>query len=75
MAGISLYKNKSSRFKQNLMDDLQKYRNLKLAIKNLEDNKRKKINVKSKKKIRPQIQNQKKERIINKSSSLKEETN
>ena len=59
MAGIRLYKNKSSRFKQNLMDDLQKYRNLKLAIKNLEDNKRKKINVKSKKKIRQKIQNQK----------------
>jgi hypothetical protein len=47
MAGTSLYKNKSSINKQNLIDDLQKYGNLKLAIKNLEDNKRKKIKLKT----------------------------
>ena len=46
MTGIRLYKNKSSIYKQNLMDDLQKYGNLKLAIKNLKD----KQIVKSKKK-------------------------
>ena len=34
MAGIHLYKDKS-RYKQNLMDDLKKHGNLKLAIKNL----------------------------------------
>ena len=59
MADIRLYKNKSSIYKQNLIDDLQKYGNLKLAIKNLEDNKKKKINLKSKKKIQPQHQKQK----------------
>ena len=51
MTGIRLYKNKSSIYKQNLMDDLQKYGNLKLAVKNLEDKKKKKINLKSGKKI------------------------
>ncbi len=47
MSGIShhLYKDKR-RYKQNLIDDLQKYGNLKLAIKNLKDRKI----VKSKKK-------------------------
>jgi hypothetical protein len=43
-----LYKDKR-RYKQNLIDDLQKYGNLKLAIKNIED-KRKKINLKTHKK-------------------------
>ena len=51
MTSIRLYKNKSSIYKQNLMDDLQKYGNLKLAVKNLEDKKKKKINLKSGKKI------------------------
>ena len=50
MAGTRLYKNKSSTYKQNLISDLQKYGNLKLTIKNLEDNKIKKINLKPKKK-------------------------
>jgi DNA repair protein SbcC/Rad50 len=59
MTGTRLYKNKSSIYKQNLIDDLQKYGNLKRAIKNLEDNKRKKINLKPKKKIKPQRQKQK----------------
>jgi hypothetical protein len=59
MADTRLYKNKSSIYKQNLIDDLQKYGNLKLTIKNLEDNKRKKINLKPKKKIQPQSQKQK----------------
>jgi hypothetical protein len=59
MADTRLYKNKSSIYKQNLIDDLQKYGNLKLALKNLEDNKRKKINLKPKKKIQPQRQKQK----------------
>ena len=62
MTDTHLYKNKSSIYKQNLIDDLQKYGNLKLAIKNLQDNKRKKINLKSKKKIQHNIRN-KKERI------------
>ena len=63
MAGTSLYKNKSSTYKQNLIDDLQKYGNLKLAIKNLEGKKKKKINLKpKKKKIQSQRQNQKRER-------------
>jgi hypothetical protein len=61
MAGTSLYKNKSGLNKQNLMDDLQKYWNLKLAIKNLQDKKKKKkINLNPKIKIQPQRQNQKK---------------
>jgi hypothetical protein len=61
MAGTSLYKNKSGLNKQNLMDDLQKYGNLKLAIKNLQDKKKKKkINLNPKIKIQPQRQNQKK---------------
>ena len=47
MTGIShLYKDKR-RYKQNLIDDLQKYGNLKLAIKNLKD---RKIYLKPKKK-------------------------
>ena len=50
MAGIHIYKDKS-RYKQNLMDDLQKYGNLMLAIKNLKD---KQIVLKSKKKTRHQ---------------------
>jgi hypothetical protein len=45
-----LYKDKD-RGKQNLIDDLQKYGNLKLAIKNLQN--KKKINLKSQKKTRP----------------------
>jgi len=50
--GIHLYKNKHgrNRYKQNLIDDLKKYGNLKLAIKNLRDNKKKKISLKPKKK-------------------------
>jgi hypothetical protein len=66
MAGTSLYKNKSSIYKQNLMDDLQKYGNLKLAIKNLED--KKKINLKSGKKDRISTitsETKRKEQIIN----------
>ena len=54
MTGIHLYKDKSGRFKQNLIDDLQKYGNLKSTIKNLQDNKRKKITLKSVKKTQPQ---------------------
>ena len=60
MTGIHLYKDKSAKYKQNFMDDLQKYGNLKLAIKNLQDNKRKKINLKSVKKTQQQ-QRQKKQ--------------
>ena len=48
MAGIRIYKDKPM-YKQNLIDDLQKYGNLKLAIKNLQD--KKKIYLKPKKKI------------------------
>ena len=54
MTGIHLYKDKSGRYKQNLIDDLQKYGNLKLAIKNLQDNKRKKTTLKSGKKTQQQ---------------------
>jgi hypothetical protein len=61
MAGASLYKNKSSINKQNLIDDLQKYGNLKLAIKNLEDNKRKKIKLKTQKDITTTSETKKKE--------------
>ena len=57
MTGIRLYKNKSILYKQNLMDDLQKYGNLKLAVKNLED---KQIVLKSKKKTRNQKKKQRK---------------
>ncbi len=55
MAGIDhhLYKDKT-KYKQNLIDDLQKYGNLKSAIKNLQDNKRKKTTLKSVKKTQPQ---------------------
>ena len=56
MAGIHLYKDKS-RYKQNLMDDLQKHGNLMLAIKNL---KGKQIVLKSKKKTRNQKKKQRK---------------
>ena len=59
MAGTSLYKNKSILNKQNLIDDLQKYGNLKLAIKNLQVKKKKKINLKPKKKIQPQLRTKK----------------
>lgn len=67
MADINhLYKDKH-RYKQNLMDDLQKYGNLKLAIKHLED-KRRKINLKFRKKtLNPQWQKQKRK---NKSSRI-----
>ena len=61
MAGTSLYKNKSSINKQNLIDDLQKYGNLKLAIKNLEDNKRKKIKLKTQKDTTTTSETKKKE--------------
>jgi hypothetical protein len=50
MAGIHLYKD-ITRYKQNLINDLQKYGNLNLAIKNL---KGKQIVLKSKKKTRHQ---------------------
>jgi hypothetical protein len=63
MTGIYLYKDKSGRYKQNLIDDLQKYGNLKLAIKNLQD-KAKKINLKSKKKRQRRAKQKKKEQII-----------
>ena len=49
MAGIRIYKAKSGRYKQDLMDDLQKHGNLMLAIKNLKD---KQIVLKSMKKTR-----------------------
>ena len=63
----NLYKDKR-RFKQNLIDDLQKYGNLKLAIKNLQD--KKKINLKTHEKGQPQSQKQKNEK--NKSSTSKD---
>jgi hypothetical protein len=56
MAGIHIYKDKS-RYKQNLIYDLQKYGNLKLAIKNL---KGKQIVLKSSKKTRHQKKKQRK---------------
>jgi hypothetical protein len=56
------------------MDDLQKYGNLKLAIQKLEDQKRKKIILKSNKKIKSKSE-PKKGKIINKTSTSKEETN
>ncbi|HET9807609.1 MAG TPA: hypothetical protein VFP49_11920 [Nitrososphaeraceae archaeon] len=70
MTGIHLYKDKSSRYKQNLIDDLQKYGNLKIAIKNLQDNKKKR-NLKARKKT--QSRSQKKQKRKNKSSTLKGE--
>jgi hypothetical protein len=53
MTGIQLYKDKPM-YKQNLMDDLRKYGNLKLAIKNLKD---RIIYLKPKKKIRSKQRN------------------
>ncbi len=53
MTGIQLYKDKPI-YKQNLMDDLRKYGNLKLAIKNLKD---RIIYLKPKKKIRSKQRN------------------
>jgi hypothetical protein len=70
MTGTRLYKNKSSIYKQNLIDDLQKYGNLKLSIKNLEDKTKKKINLKSGKKIGYQQLHQK-QKEKNKSSIRK----
>lgn len=54
IAGIHIYKDKS-RYKQNLMDDLQKHGNLMLAIKNLNC---KQIVLKTKKKTRHQKKKQ-----------------
>ncbi|MGE3517297.1 MAG: hypothetical protein AB7H53_19350 [Hyphomicrobium sp.] len=51
-SGTSLYRNNISKYKQILMDDLQKYGNLKLAIQKLEDKKRKILILKSNKKIK-----------------------
>jgi hypothetical protein len=65
MAGTRLYKNKSRTYKQNLINDLQKYGNLKLTIKNLEDNKIKKINLKPKKKTARQQRHNKKQKRKN----------
>ena len=53
MTGIKLYKDKPM-YKHNLIDDLQKYVNLKLAIKNLKD---RIIYLKPKKKIRSKQRN------------------
>jgi hypothetical protein len=64
MTGINLYKKKSNIYKQNLIDDLQKYGNLKLAIKKLEEYKKKKLILKSGKKTKPKSQSKKKGRII-----------
>jgi hypothetical protein len=66
MAGIShhLYKDKR-RYKQNLIDDLQRYGNLKLAITNLQD-KKMKINLKNHKKTQTKSETKKRE---NKSST------
>ena len=66
MSGIShnLYKD-NTRYKQNLIDDLRKYGNLKSAIKNLD---KKKINLKSMKKIQLQPQ----QKIRNRSSTVKD---
>jgi hypothetical protein len=64
ISGISLYKDKH-RYKKNLIDDLQKYGNLKSAIKNLQD--KKKINLKAGKKTGHQQlrhKQKKKEQII-----------
>jgi hypothetical protein len=52
-----LYKDKR-KYRQNLMDDLQTYGNLKLAIKNLEEKKKKKINKSAKKKTQTRHQKQ-----------------
>ena len=53
MTGIQIYKDKLM-YKQNLLDDLRKYGNLKLAIKNLKD---RIIYLKPKKKIRSKQRN------------------
>jgi hypothetical protein len=53
MTGIQIYKDKLM-YKHNLMDDLRKYGNLKLAIKNLKD---RIIYLKPKKKIRSKQRN------------------
>jgi hypothetical protein len=63
-----VYKDKT-RYKQNLIDDLQKYGNMKLAIKNLQDNK-KKITLKSLKKT--QQQRLKKQKRRNQASTIKD---
>ena len=69
MTDTQFYKNKPSKYKQNLIDDLQKYGNMKLAIKYLDD-KRRKINLKFRKKtLQPQRQKQKRK---NKSSTVKD---
>jgi hypothetical protein len=65
-----LYKDKR-RYKQNLIDDLQKYGNLKLAIKNLED-KKKTLNLKAEKKTGYQQQLHQKPKRKNKSSKVKD---
>ncbi len=58
-----MYKNKPGRYKQNLLDDLQKYGNLKLTIENLQDNK--KLSLKLKKKtLQPQHQKQKRKKKL-----------
>ena len=69
MAGNGhVYKDKT-RYKQNLIDDLQKYGNLKLAIKNLED-KKKTLNLKAEKKTGYQQQLHQKQKRKNKSSTV-----
>jgi CENP-B N-terminal DNA-binding domain len=80
MSGINyyhLYKDKR-RYKQNLIADLQKYGNLKLAIKNLED-KKKTINLKGGKKtgyqqqrLRLRRRRHQKQKTKNKSSKVKD---
>ena len=64
-----LYKDKR-RYKQNLIDDLQKYGNFKLAIKNLED--RKRINLKAWKTTGYQHQLHQKQKRKNQSSTTKD---
>jgi hypothetical protein len=64
-----LYKNKT-KYKQNLIDDLQKYCNLKSAIKNFKD--KKKINLKFMKKTAYQ-QPRQKEKREDQSSAVKDE--
>jgi len=73
MAGIDhhLYKDKT-KYKQNLIDDLQKYGNLKSTIKNLKDNKRKKTTLKSVKKPQPQRRQKKQKKGRNQTSTIKD---
>jgi len=73
MAGIDhhLYKDKT-KYKQNLIDDLQKYGNLKSTIKNLQDNKRKKTTLKSVKKTQPQRRQKKQKKGRNQTSTIKD---